>query len=46
MASWKCRLGFHDWVYVVSDVKVVVGKKYLRRADYRICTQCQLVKDL
>lgn len=46
MADWKCRLGFHDWVYVVENVKVAVGKKHLKRADYRICTKCELVRDL
>lgn len=46
MASWRCRLGFHDWVYVVEKVKVAVGKAHFNRADYRICTQCEMVKDL
>lgn len=46
MADWKCRLGFHDWAYVVSEFKVAVGRAQIKRADYRICTKCELVKDL
>lgn len=46
MISWGCRFGFHDWIYIVSDVKVSVGRKYVKRADYKICTLCELVKDL
>lgn len=46
MASWRCRFGLHDWVYIVSQNKVAVGSKYYRRADYKICSICELVKDV
>lgn len=47
--NWRCRFGLHSWTYVIAgtEVETHTGRTvYFKKADYRICTVCEKVRDL